>query len=141
MKRILVLLAVVTIASVVAAACGDDDGDLVSGHISGVGPGISSGVGPGIFVGQALISGLTGPLLVNGQRREWPSTSVRSVGRILSTAVCGEVPCGAGLRPDNDRWPHERGFGHLVGSDRTGLRNRGGRGSNRCGNRALGPSL
>ena len=67
MKRILVLLAVVTITSVVAAACGDDDGDLVSGHISGVGPGISSGVGPGIFVGQALISGLTGPLLVNGQ--------------------------------------------------------------------------
>ncbi len=69
MKRILVLLAVVTIASVVAAACGDDDGDddgdLVSSPISG-GPGISSGVGPGIFVGAALISNLTGPLLVNG---------------------------------------------------------------------------
>ncbi len=43
MKRILVLLAVVTIASVAAAACGDDDGDLVSDPISGVGPGISIG--------------------------------------------------------------------------------------------------
>ncbi len=66
MTKILVLLAVMTIASVVAAACGDD-GDLVSTPVSGVGPGISSGVGPGIFVGQALISGLTGPLLINGQ--------------------------------------------------------------------------
>jgi len=62
MKRILVLLAVVTVASVVAAACGDDgddEGDVVSGPISGVGPGIT--------VGVALISNLTGPLLVNGQ--------------------------------------------------------------------------
>ena len=62
MKRTLVLLAVVTIASVVAAACGDDgddEGDVVSGPISGVGPGIT--------VGVALISNLTGPLLVNGQ--------------------------------------------------------------------------
>ena len=64
MKKILVLLAVVAIASVVAAACGDgdddgDDGDLVSGPISGVGPGIS--------VVAALTSNLTGPLLVNGQ--------------------------------------------------------------------------
>ncbi len=62
MKRILVLLAVVTIASVVAVACGDDgddEGDVVSGPISGVGPGIT--------VGVALISNLTGPLLVNGQ--------------------------------------------------------------------------
>ena len=66
MKRIIVLLAVVTIASVVAAACGDD-GDLVSTPVSGGGPGISSGVGPGITVGVALITNLTGPLLVNGQ--------------------------------------------------------------------------
>ena len=58
MKKILLLLAVVTIASVVAAACGDD-GDLVSTPVSGV--------GPGIFVGQALVSDLTGPLLINGQ--------------------------------------------------------------------------
>ena len=66
MKRIIALLAVVTLASVVAAACGDD-GDLVSTPVGGVGPGVSSGVGPGIFVGQALISDLTGPLLINGQ--------------------------------------------------------------------------
>ena len=63
MKRTLVLLAVVIIASVVAAGCGgddgDDDGDVVSGPISGVGPGIT--------VGVALISNLTGPLLVKGQ--------------------------------------------------------------------------
>ncbi len=66
MKRIVVLLAIVTVASVVVAACGDD-GDLVSSPVSGVGPGISSGVGPGITVGVALISNLTGPLLINGQ--------------------------------------------------------------------------
>ena len=58
MKKILGLLALVTIASVVAAACGDDDGDLDSGTISGVGPGIS--------IGEALNSNLTGPLLING---------------------------------------------------------------------------
>ena len=57
MKRILALLAVVTIASFVAAACGDD-GHLVSRPVSGVGPGIS--------VGDALTSNLTGPLLING---------------------------------------------------------------------------
>ncbi len=57
MKRILVLLAVVTIASVVAAACGDD-GHLVSRPVSGVGPGIS--------IGDAMTSNLTGPLLING---------------------------------------------------------------------------
>ncbi len=57
MKRILALLAVVTIAGVVAAACGDD-GHLVSRPVSGVGPGIS--------VGDALTSNLTGPLLING---------------------------------------------------------------------------
>ena len=39
MMKILVLLAVLTIASVVAAACGDDD-DVDSGPISGVGPGL-----------------------------------------------------------------------------------------------------
>ena len=66
MKRMLALLAVVTIASVVAAACGDD-GDLVSSPVSGVGPGISSGVGPGISIGEALTSDLKGPLLINGQ--------------------------------------------------------------------------
>ena len=66
MKRIVVLLAIMTIASVVAAACGDD-GDPVSTPVSSVGPGISSGVGPGITVGVALITNLTGPLLVNGQ--------------------------------------------------------------------------
>ena len=55
---VLVLLAVVTIAAVVAAACGDDDGDLDEGPISGVGPGIS--------IAEALASKLEGPLLVNG---------------------------------------------------------------------------
>ena len=58
MKKILVLLAVLTIASVVVAACGDDDGDPVSGPISGVGPGIS--------IAEALSSNLKAPLLVNG---------------------------------------------------------------------------
>ena len=58
MKKILVLFAIVTIASVVVAACGDDAGDQVSGPISGVGPGIS--------IREALTSDLKGPLLVNG---------------------------------------------------------------------------
>ena len=58
MNRILVLLAVVTVASVVATACGDD-GDLVSSPVSSVGPGIS--------IGEALTSDLKGPLLINGQ--------------------------------------------------------------------------
>ncbi len=57
MKRILALLAVVTIAGFVAAACGDDR-HLVSRPVSGVGPGIS--------VDDALTSNLTGPLLING---------------------------------------------------------------------------
>ena len=57
MKRIIVLLAVVTLASVVAAACGDD-GDPVSRPVGGVGPGIS--------IGEALTSNLTGPLVING---------------------------------------------------------------------------
>ncbi len=57
MKRIIVLLAVVTLASVVAAAC-SDDGHLVSRPVGGVGPGIS--------VDDALTSNLTGPLLING---------------------------------------------------------------------------
>ena len=59
MKKILYLLAVMTIASVVAAACGNDEDDLGSGPVSGVGPGIS--------IDEALTSNLTGPLLVNGQ--------------------------------------------------------------------------
>ena len=74
MKRILVLLAVVTMASVVAAACGDDDDPVSSpasgvgpGLSSGVGPGLSSGVGPGLSIGEALASDLKGPLLINGQ--------------------------------------------------------------------------
>ena len=58
MNKILVLLAVVTVASVAVAACGDEDGDLDSGPVSGVGPGIS--------IGQAITSNLTGPLLING---------------------------------------------------------------------------
>ena len=58
MNKILALLAVVTIAGVVAAACGDDDGDLDPGPISGVGPGIS--------IGEALTSDLKDPLLING---------------------------------------------------------------------------
>ena len=58
MSKRLFLLAVVIIASVVVAACGDDDGDLVSGPISGVGPGIS--------IGEVFASNLTGPLLING---------------------------------------------------------------------------
>ena len=51
-------MAVVTIASVVAAACGDDSGDQDSSPVSGVGPGIS--------IAEALTSNLEGPLLVNG---------------------------------------------------------------------------
>ena len=58
MKKILLPMAVVTIASLVAAACGDDDGDLDSGPISGVGPGIS--------IDEVFASNLKGPLLVNG---------------------------------------------------------------------------
>ncbi len=58
MKKILVLLALVAIASVVVVACGDDDDNLVSGP--------SIGVGPGISIGEALTSNLTGPFLING---------------------------------------------------------------------------
>ena len=58
MKKILVLLAIVTIASVALAACGNDEGDQVSGPISGVGPGLS--------IAEALDSNLKDPLLVNG---------------------------------------------------------------------------
>ncbi len=58
MKRILFLLTVLAIAVVVAVACGDDEGDVASGPISGVGPGIS--------VDEALTSNLKGPLLING---------------------------------------------------------------------------
>ncbi len=58
MKKMLFLLAVVTIASLVAAACGDDDGDLVSDPVSGVCPGIS--------ISEALATDITGPLLING---------------------------------------------------------------------------
>ena len=58
MNKILVLLAIVTIASVAAAACGDDNDDLDSGPISGVGPGIS--------IGQVINSNLKVPLLING---------------------------------------------------------------------------
>ena len=56
--KILALLAVVTIAGVLAAACGGDDDDIGSNPISGVGPGIS--------IGEAMTSSLDGPLLVNG---------------------------------------------------------------------------
>ena len=62
MKRIIALLAVVTLASVVAAACGDD-GHLVSRPVGGVGPGISIGEAS---IGEALTSNLTGPLVING---------------------------------------------------------------------------
>ena len=58
MMKILALLAVVTIAGVVATACGGDDDDIGSNPISGVGPGIS--------IGEALTSKLDDPLLVNG---------------------------------------------------------------------------
>ncbi len=58
MNKILFLLTVLAIVGVVAAACGDDDGDLDSPPISGVGPGIS--------IGEALTSDLEGTLLVNG---------------------------------------------------------------------------
>ena len=68
MKRILVFLAVVTLASVVAAACGDDDGDVDSSPVDSgpVDSGPISSVGPGISIGEALASNLKGPLLVNG---------------------------------------------------------------------------
>ena len=56
--KILALLAVVTIAGVLAAACGGDDDDIGSNPISGVGPGIS--------IGEAMTSSFDGPLLVNG---------------------------------------------------------------------------
>ena len=58
MKKILYLLAVMTIASVVAVACSNDEDDLGSGPVSGVGPGIS--------IVEAFGSNLTGPLLING---------------------------------------------------------------------------
>ena len=58
MKQLIFLLIVVSIAGVVAAACGNDDSDLVSGPISGVGPGIS--------IEEAFTSNLKGPLLING---------------------------------------------------------------------------
>ena len=54
----LFLLAVVTIASLVAAGCGDD-GDSVPDPVSGVGPGIS--------ISEALTTDIVGPLLINGQ--------------------------------------------------------------------------
>ena len=60
MKRIIVLLAVVTLASVVAAACGDD-GHLVSRPVGGVGPSITEA-----SIGEALTSNLTGPLVISG---------------------------------------------------------------------------
>ena len=44
--------------SISADATGGDEDDLVSGPVSGVGPGIS--------IGEALTSNLTGPLLING---------------------------------------------------------------------------
>ena len=44
--------------SISTDATGDDKDDLVSGPVSGVGPGIS--------IGEALTSNLTGPLLING---------------------------------------------------------------------------
>ena len=58
MKNLLLLLAAATIVSAFMASCGDDDGDMPPGPVSGVGPGIS--------VGEALTSNLQGPLLVNG---------------------------------------------------------------------------
>ena len=57
-KRILFILIVLAIAGVVSAACGDDEGGVASGPISGVGPGIS--------IDEALTSNLKGPLLING---------------------------------------------------------------------------
>ena len=44
--------------SIATDAAGGDEDDLVSGPVSGVGPGIS--------IGEALTSNLTGPLLING---------------------------------------------------------------------------
>ena len=58
MKRILFLITVLTIAGVVAAACGDDEGEVASGPISSVGPGIS--------IDEVFITDLKGPLLING---------------------------------------------------------------------------
>ena len=57
MKKRLFLLAVVTIVSLVGAACSDDD-DFVSNPVSGVGPGIS--------ISEAFATDITGPLLING---------------------------------------------------------------------------
>ena len=56
MKNLILLLAVATIVSALAAACGDED--LASGP--------NSGVGPGISIGEAFTSNLQGPLLING---------------------------------------------------------------------------
>ncbi len=73
MKRIIVLLAVLALASVVAAACGDD-GHLVSRPVGGVGPGISIGEAS---IGEALTSNLTGPLVTQriSARPARPGTS------------------------------------------------------------------
>ena len=59
MKNLILVLAVATIVSAFAAACGDDNGQLTPGPIS-------SGVGPGLSIDEALTSNLAGPLLING---------------------------------------------------------------------------
>ena len=72
-------MAVVTIASVVAAACGDDSGDQDSSPVSGVGPGIS--------IAEALTSNLEGPLLVNGHLHV--QNGVVRLCEVLAESLCG----------------------------------------------------
>ena len=67
LKKILFLLAIVTMASLMA--CGDDNDDFTIGEFK-YGDFVPdkpiSGVGPGISISEALATNITGPLLVNG---------------------------------------------------------------------------
>ena len=97
--KILALLAVVTIAGVLAAACGGDDDDIGSNPINGVGPGIS--------IGEAMTSSLDGPLLVNGHLHV-QSGQVRLcevLAESFPASVWRDVTGGGGLGPDDDGWP------------------------------------
>ena len=65
----MVLLAIVTIASLIAFACGDDNDDFTLGEFK-YGDFVPdkpiSAVGPGISISEALDTNITGPLLING---------------------------------------------------------------------------
>ena len=67
LKKILFLLAIVTMASLMA--CGDDNDDFTIGEFK-YGDFVPdkpiSGVGPGISISEALATNIAGPLLING---------------------------------------------------------------------------